>query len=273
VTPPGRRNLVVAVVGLLVLSGVIFLLYRNSPLAHPPPGCTAVLNTAQDGVTDYPMTPEQAGNAATVAAVGATMGMSEKAIAVALATALQESGLRNLSYGDRDSIGLFQQRPSQGWGSTTQIADTVFASRAFYQRLGAHRGWMSLSLNDAAQAIQRSAVPDAYAQWEGQANAVAAALTGAPGSSLTCHDLRLGRPQSPLVTVAKRELGTAALSGTHDEQRGRQIGAWLVAHAVRFGVDQVTVNGSTWTADSGEWEQTGPADGTLRLHQLGSDSP
>jgi hypothetical protein len=274
VTASARRNLVVlAVVTALALSGVIYLLYRNSPLAHPPAGCTAVRETAEDGVTEYPMTPEQAGNAATVAAVGSTMGMSERAIVVALATALQESGLRNLSYGDRDSIGLFQQRPSQGWGSVTQIGDTVYASRAFFRRLDAHRGWTNLSTNDAAQAIQRSAVPDAYAQWEGQATALAAALTGGPGSSLTCHDLRLGRPQSPLVTVAKRELGTAALSGRHEERRGRQLGAWLVAHAVRFGIDRVTVNGSTWTADSGEWEQTGPADGTLQLHQLGSDSP
>lgn len=260
-------------VTVLVLGGVTYLLYRNSPLAHPPAGCTASIETARDGITDYPMTPEQAGNAATVAAVGSTMGMSEKAVAVALATSLQESGLRNLSYGDRDSIGLFQQRSSQGWGSTTQIADTVYASRAFYRRLDAHRGWTGLSMNDAAQAIQRSAVPDAYAQWEGQATVLAAALTGAPGSSLTCHDLRLGLPRSPLVTVAKRELGTAVISGTHDERRGRQLGAWLVAHATRFGIDRVTVNGSTWTADSGEWEQTGPADGTLRLHQLGSDSP
>jgi hypothetical protein len=270
-------------VSVVVLATVIYLLYSNSPLAHPTPACIASSGappagadgssgdgSSGDGVSDYPMTPEQADNAATIAAVGGTLGMSDRAVEVALATALQESGLHNLPDGDRDSLGLFQQRPSQGWGSATQIADPVYASRAFYRRLAAQRDWAALDINDAAQRVQRSAVPDAYGQWEGQAQVLAAALTGAPGASLSCHDLPLGPPQSTLVTVAKEELGTAALSGRHEDRRTRQIGNWLVAKAVRFGIDRVTADGRTWTASSGDWEPSGPADGRLSLHQLGA---
>jgi hypothetical protein len=280
VSLPSRRFLLTmgAVLVVAVLVGVVFTLYRSGPLVHQSAGCTAsfsaVADTSFEGaaeeLSDYPMSPEQADNAATIAAVGTTMGMSDRAVTVALATALQESGLHNLANGDRDSVGLFQQRPSQGWGSAEQVADPVYAARAFYRRLNAQPNWTSLDVNDAAQRVQRSAVPDGYGQWEGQAQAVAAALTGAPGASLRCHDLVLGRPESVLVTVAKQELGTAALSGQQPPRRGRQIGNWLVAHAVRFGIDRVIVNGSTWTAASGRWEQTGPADGRLRLHQIGA---
>ena len=273
---------------VLVVAAVasVIMLYGHKKIVNPPPGCTAsaqvgssdssdalAVEVSADQLSDFPMSPEQADNAATIAAVGDTMGMSTQAVTVAMATALQESGLHNLNYGDRDSVGLFQQRPSQGWGSATQIADPVFASRAFFHRLGAQPNWTTLDVNDAAQRVQRSAVPDAYGQWEGEARAIALALSGAPETSFTCHDLALGRPESTLVTVAKRELGTAALSGEHSEQRGRQIGNWLVAHAVRFGIDRVTVNGSTWTAASGQWAPTGPADNRLALHQIGTPTP
>jgi hypothetical protein len=273
-----RRLLVAGVVFLLALGTALYLLYRSSPLSQPPPGCSAALgvtsgagsDTVADAMAEYPLSPEQADNAATIASVGSTLGMPDRAVTVALATALQESGLHNLGYGDRDSIGLFQQRPSQGWGSAGQISDPAYAARAFYRRLNVLPHWTKLDINDAAQAVQRSAAPDAYGQWEDQARTIAAALTGDPDAAITCHDLRLGRPQSSLVLVARRELGTAALSGSHPAERGRQIGNWLVAHALRFGIDRVTVDGNTWTAESGAWSRDGPADGRLSLHQVGS---
>ncbi|HEY1968948.1 MAG TPA: hypothetical protein VGH89_13440 [Pseudonocardia sp.] len=275
---PARRFVIAGVVLLLALGTGLYLLYRSSPLSQGPPGCSAALgvtagagsDTVAEGMSEYPLSTEQADNAATIASVGATLGMPDRAITVALATALQESGLHNLDHGDRDSIGLFQQRPSQGWGSAGEIADPVYAARAFYRRLNKLPHWTRLDINDAAQAVQRSAVPDAYGQWEDQARTIAAALTGDPDASITCHDLRLGRPQSPLVLVARRELGTAALSGWQPGERGRQIGNWLVAHALRFGIDRVTVDGNTWTAESGAWSRGGPADGRLSLHQVGS---
>jgi hypothetical protein len=85
---------------------------------------------------------------------------------VALATALQESGLRNLDYGDRDSLGLFQQRPSQGWGSPAQVRDPRYAATQFYERLVEVPGWAEMPLWKAAQTVQRSAFPLAYAKWE-----------------------------------------------------------------------------------------------------------
>ena len=119
---------------------------------------------------------EQVPNAETVQATGVAMGVPARGQVVALATALQESGLRNLTYGDRDSLGLFQQRPSQGWGTAAQILDPVYASTRFYEALQAVSGWQSLTVAQAAQAVQRSAVPDAYATWEPLATALQAAI-------------------------------------------------------------------------------------------------
>jgi cell wall-associated NlpC family hydrolase len=95
---------------------------------------------------------------------------------VALATALQESGLRNLTYGDRDSLGLFQQRPSQGWGTASEILDSVHASTSFYSALEKVSGWQSMTVTQAAQAVQQSGFPDAYAKWEPLATALQKAI-------------------------------------------------------------------------------------------------
>lgn len=110
--------------------------------------------------------PEQAMNAAIIAQVAASMGLGPNAVHVALITALQESGLRNLSYGDRDSLGLFQQRPSQGWGTPEQIMDPSYSARKFFERLMMIPGWQAMPGWMAAQAVQISAFPQAYAKWE-----------------------------------------------------------------------------------------------------------
>jgi cell wall-associated NlpC family hydrolase len=130
---------------------------------------------------------EQVPNAKTIQATGLAMGIPARGQIVALATALQESGLRNLTYGDRDSLGLFQQRPSQGWGTATEILDPVHASTKFYQALEQVSGWQSLSVAQAAQAVQKSAFPDAYATWEPLATALQNALEPllAPAGSAT----------------------------------------------------------------------------------------
>ncbi len=97
------------------------------------------------------------------------MGAPPRASLVALATAMQESTLHNLDYGDRDSLGLFQQRPSQGWGTPAQVTDPVHATTIFLQRLLAVPGWETMPVTVAAQTVQRSAFPQAYAKWEGLA--------------------------------------------------------------------------------------------------------
>jgi hypothetical protein len=282
-----RRRVVVAAV-VALLGGAVTWLYLVSPLAHPPPGCTVTLTApghstggADEVASDdqppevrvaYSMTPEQADNAATIAGVGIRLGMPPHAVTVAIATALQESGLHNLAGGDRDSVGLFQQRPSQGWGTAEQISDPVYAATMFYQRLRQQPHWTTVEVTEAAQLVQHSAAPEAYARWEPQARATAAALTGEDDAALGCRDPKLGPPASGLVSLAKRELGTAALSGPQPPARGRALANWLVAHAARLAIDRVTVDGTTWTARSGEWSRTGPPDGVLTLHQLDQPS-
>ncbi|MGW2544388.1 C40 family peptidase [Kitasatospora sp. NPDC001574] len=101
-----------------------------------------------------------------IVATGIALQVPARGQVIALATAMQESRLRNLSYGDRDSLGLFQQRPSQGWGTPAQLQDPVYASTAFYKALLKVAGWQELPLTVAAQKVQLSGFPDAYAQWE-----------------------------------------------------------------------------------------------------------
>jgi peptidoglycan DL-endopeptidase CwlO len=112
---------------------------------------------------------EQRQNAATIIGVAREMGAPPRAWLIALATAMQESTLRNINYGDRDSLGLFQQRPSQGWGSPAQVTDPIYATRIFIERLLEVPAWESMPVTVAAQTVQRSAFPDAYAKWEGLA--------------------------------------------------------------------------------------------------------
>ncbi|MFF7438988.1 NlpC/P60 family protein [Streptomyces sp. NPDC008122] len=119
---------------------------------------------------------EQIPHARTIVATGVDLGVPARGQVVALATAIQESRLRNLAYGDRDSLGLFQQRPSQGWGTPAQIRDPAYASRKFYEGLLKVSGWQQMTVTQAAQAVQRSGFPDAYAQWEPLARALQKAL-------------------------------------------------------------------------------------------------
>ncbi|MFJ2626839.1 C40 family peptidase [Streptomyces sp. NPDC087532] len=119
---------------------------------------------------------EQIPNAKTIQATGVAMKVPARGQVVALATALQESGLRNLDYGDRDSLGLFQQRPSQGWGTAQQVRDPVHASTKFYEALLKVSGWQSMTITQAAQAVQKSGLPDAYAKWEPLATALQKAI-------------------------------------------------------------------------------------------------
>ncbi|MFC5218895.1 C40 family peptidase [Streptomyces coerulescens] len=119
---------------------------------------------------------EQVPNAATIVAAGLSLDVPKRGQIVALATAMQESRLRNLNYGDRDSLGLFQQRPSQGWGSAQQIRDPVYASEQFYKHLLKVDGWQQMTITQAAQAVQKSGLPDAYAQWENLATALQDAI-------------------------------------------------------------------------------------------------
>ena len=126
------------------------------------------------------LTTEQVSNAIAIAGVARDRGLPERALVIALATAQQESRLRNLDYGDRDSLGLFQQRPSMGWGTEAEVQDPVYAAGKFFDHLVQVPGWETGRLTEVAQAVQRSGYPEAYQQWEPMATELAAVLVAKP---------------------------------------------------------------------------------------------
>ncbi len=148
----------------------------------------------------------------------------------------------------------------------------MHASVAFYQHLRTVPGWATLSVTDAAQQVQHSGAPDAYAQWESEARALAVAFTGRAPAALSCQNLTMAPSRASLTTVAAAEWGTTVLSGPHPADRGWALGSWLVAHAQRLGVDKVSFGGRTWTAASGQWSADSTVGNTLSLHQVPATS-
>lgn len=173
----GRRSVLTgALIGLgaavtaLIVAAVIIV---NSPFSF---GSTKIRQMQMASVNQ--LTEQQIDNARLIIGIGRGGNFNDRAIRIALMTALQESSLRNLDAGDRDSIGLFQQRPSQGWGEPTKLNDPVYATKSFYginpeiKNPGLEQidGWHTMSPTEAAQAVQRSALPNAYEQWESLAD-------------------------------------------------------------------------------------------------------
>ncbi|MEU2897584.1 heavy metal transporter [Streptomyces sp. NPDC001273] len=193
--------------GLVVLSAVAgYVAVQYDTGGAVGPGCKVVSDRG-DGAT-YEFTPEMAANAATITAVGTARDLPERAVTIALATALQESTLRNIDFGDRDSLGLFQQRPSQGWGTPKEIMDPSYAADKFYEHLEEVPGYTRLPLTVAAQRVQRSGFPQAYAKHEPDAALLAAALTGRSAATLTCE----GRPGTARAAGADADAVRAALA-------------------------------------------------------------
>nr|WP_151771972.1 heavy metal transporter [Streptomyces abyssomicinicus] len=187
------------------------------------PGCEVVASGGRGEPARYAFTPEQAVNAATITAVGTARGLPERAVTIALATALQESSLRNIRYGDRDSLGLFQQRPSQGWGTPKEIMDPAYSAGQFYDHLVKVPDYTELPLTVAAQEVQRSGFPDAYAKHEPDAALMASALTGRSAATLTCS----GRPApdaqagpDAVRAALTRDFGTEVLGTAAAEVAG-----------------------------------------------------
>jgi hypothetical protein len=189
---------VVAAVGILVYRGV-------GPLPDPE-GCQARV-----GGVVVDLSTEQAENASVVAAIGVRRGLPARAVSIALATAYQESKLRNLDHGDRDSLGLFQQRPSQGWGTANQVRDPYHAANRFYDELEKVDGYRDMRITEAAQLVQRSGFPEAYEDHAEDARAVASALTGYSPAAFSCvvrtaSDLRRQRAGADGLTPRAAEV-------------------------------------------------------------------
>jgi hypothetical protein len=141
----------------------------GDPAAAQAPACVPP-------AAPHPWDTTQRENATTIVQVGVVLEVPEYGAIIAVATAMQESKLYNLGHlganNDHDSLGLFQQRPSMGWGAPEQVTDPVYAATAFYLALQRVSGWESMAVTVAAQRVQRSAFPDAYAQWEADATAL-----------------------------------------------------------------------------------------------------
>ena len=245
-----RFRALVALVALGVVSAVaVRLVTAGKEVAA---GCQAGA-----GSVSYRLDLEQAANATTVAAVGKRLGLPDHAVTIALAAALQESKLRNLDHGDLDSLGLFQQRPSQGWGTASQIMVPRYAAAAFYGRLALVPGWQTMAVTDAAQAVQRSAGPDAYARWEPEARLLAQVVTGEVPAGLTCRYPRPtgARLDSALSGAMAQELGSSTLDVSVSPARGWTVAGWLVGHARQHGISAVAFAGRRWTPDRGTWRQ------------------
>jgi hypothetical protein len=200
-----------AVLAVVVVAGVMVL--RGVGPFPDPEGCTVEVG---DVVAD--LSTEQAENATTIAAVGVRRGLPARAVSIALATAYQESKIHNLAHGDRDSLGLFQQRPSMGWGTPEQLQDPFYATNAFYDELEKVDGYHQMRITEAAQAVQRSGYPEAYEDHATDARALASALTGySPGGRFSC--------------VARPGVGI-------EKQRPRRNGLTARADAVRKDVER-----------------------------------
>jgi len=230
--------------------------------AGAPEADSCIFGPGSGGAT-YAITPSQAQNAAVIAAVALRMGLPDHAVTIALATAFQESKLENVPYGDRDSLGLFQQRPSEGWGTSAQIMDPDYAASAFYGRLAAVEGWQAMAVTDAAQLVQHSAAPDAYATWEAEARALAEALTGEVDAGITCRlEAFAGAPpaSTALPQAAAVEMGSDLIGTPLSAKVGWQVASWAVAHAYNYHLGSVSFAGRRWTALSGTWATVGGLD-------------
>ncbi|MER7695095.1 hypothetical protein [Streptomyces sp. NPDC096095] len=303
-SPARRSRLIRCAVAFAVLTALAgYLAVQYDSGSKNPPRCV-VVGSDGDGRTShtYEMSLAQAVNAATISAVGTTRGMPERAVTIALATALQESTLRNIDYGDRDSLGLFQQRPSQGWGTPAQLMDPVYSAGEFYDHLAEVPGYSRLPLTVAAQRVQRSGFPQAYAKHEPDAALLAAALTGREPAALNCTPstatadgpgdasrvrTELVRAFGEDVLPAAKAAGASAsatvsvpvpvaAAPSGDEgapRRGWELAHWAVAQseALRIGrvsyADRVWEAGRGWRTERAKGMETDAASVRIRVVQ------
>ncbi len=265
-----RRSSVSA--ALVVLSICLVLAVLAIKFAgKPPPRPTACL--AGPGNQAVQLSVSQAGIAATIAGVATDRGMPTRAVAIAYATALQESKMANLHYGLQDSVGVFQQRPSQGWGTVAQIENPVYATGRFFEALAQVPRYRRLPIYVAAQDVQRSADGSAYAQYAEVGTEMARAFSGVQPHAVWCS---YGSPVGHLrLAAARTSLGSAfgrldsRLAGdpgarvdVSSVREGWAVAVWLVSHAARYGITDVRYAGFQWlSTSSGHWK---PVPGAAR---------
>lgn len=269
----------------MVLGALLVSVVGGTALAVQQLGNSEILVrercSATVGEDTYELSPTQTSNAALIAAVAVSRGLPARAASIAIATAFQESRLENIDYGDDagpDSRGLFQQRPSQGWGTEEQVMTPVYAANAFYDALVQVPDYEALPITEAAQAVQRSAYPAAYADHEPEGRAFASALTGYSPAALTCT---LREPTadgdavalSAAVDEAFGALG-GAVNGTSltipvDGTTGWAAAHWAVANADAQNITSVSHSGLAWVRADGSWSAATTEPGTLTITVAG----
>ena len=244
---------VVVVVAGLIVGGGAWLLnsVRGAFVPSLAVGCTATV-----GESSYWLAVDQSENAALISGLAIQRGMPARAASIALATALQESKLRNIDYGDLDSVGLFQQRPSQDWGTVAQIMDPVYSANAFYDVLAQVPDYVNLPINDAAQIVQRSGFPHAYAQHEPLSRAFASALTGQTPQGLNCTLPPAAAGSNPETVIATAQVALGQLPMHAGESNTVVIDAgdvfgwmaahWALANAQSLGIVLIDYEGLRW---------------------------
>jgi hypothetical protein len=272
-----RRLVIIGAVIVLIACGAGYYLSRLggkiSSLIPSPDECTATVSGHE-----VVLTPDQGQNAALISAIAVHRGLPAHAATIALATALQESKLYNLTGGDRDSLGLFQQRPSQGWGTKQQIMDPVYATNKFYDALVKLPDFQTISVTEAAQAVQHSAYPDAYAKHEADARVLASALTGFSPHTFGCRQdtpskvaqaLPVRKEVHSLFGVTGVIRGQELSIPTQDATLGWAIAQYLVAQGPRFDLYAIEYDGWRWSSgDDGTWQESSATAGgqvTVRL--------
>ena len=252
----------VVVLGVLLLvAGCGYAAWTKLQSELFQPSCTA---TAAGASASF--SPEQTANAALIAAISDKRGLPARAATIAIATAIQESKLRNLTFGDRDSLGLFQQRPSQGWGTRDQILDPTYATNRFYDALVKVDGYETKEITKVAQEVQKSAYPGAYADHEQEGRVLASTLRGHSPAGLGCQLRPVTRAADGAAVAAdlNAQLGVTAVQDgalltvtAPSSELAWAAGQWGVARAEAYGIDQVQVADRVWNRGTGsssvEW--------------------
>lgn len=266
--------LLFAVVVVLAVGG--FGWFASTWRPAPAPGQQRCVATAGDASTS--ITLEQAHYASIIAGVSVKRGLPPRAASIALATAYQESGIRNLDYGDRDSVGLFQQRPSQGWGTEEQLMDPHYTSGQFYDALVKIDNWQRRDLNDVAQEVQVSGHPEAYRDHVADARVLASTLTGQTPAGFTCLD-RTGadgeakKLATALVATfgsdakAKRDQKVLTITAESTEHAWA-YGSFAVANSAQYGTVQVLVEDQQWDTNSMTLPAWVEAERPLKKHRV-----
>ena len=260
--------LAVALAIVIAASVGVFSWLRNRGLTEPVPGQQRCVATANNRSTVVDL--DQAHLASIIAGVSVRRGLPPRAASIAIATAYQETGIRNLDYGDRDSVGLFQQRPSQGWGTKQQLMDPDYAAEKFYDALVKIENWETADVNDVAQQVQRSGYPEAYRDHEADARVLASTLTGQSPAGFSCLD-RTGEAGD--VKALRNSLeqtfgklddsaeGSVITIRARSNKRAWAYAAFAVANAKYYGVTTVKIGNRVWeTQDLNlpEWQEASP---------------